>query len=274
MSNETDRREPHYSPGFEWIASAILWFADHAPKTVRGEAHLQVAAEHVNRGEGPLIVVSNHVSWGDPVVLRTLKRKLNANVPVFALIGDKYIPESGDATKQKPLPWLIGKVSQALADAAHVTLVPIPQDGTSLGAVKAAASRIMALRDEVVDKNGVLLIYPEGHRVNTLEKGKAGTAFIFRNSPTIQAKARILPVGVAGSILHPFEQVCHTYGEPVTYQTVEQIQADAATVLGPTDEKVNFSDACMLLIAALLPPEKQGVYSTLLRAMRDNAVVV
>lgn len=187
-----------------------------------------VGREHVPL-EGPLILASNHVNNVDPPAI-TLA------VPRFPMF----------MAKQEMTTWPILGPAIRMFGA-----FPVRRGGADLAAIRAAS--------EVVNEGNMVVMFPEGTRSRTggLTKGHPGTALI-----ALRTGAPILPVAVTGTeaIAWPWlfikplsiKHVKVTIGEPFRLPPVERIDGDAAAAA---------TGVIMRRIAALLPPQRRGVYA-------------
>lgn len=122
--------------------------------------------ENLDNTEGGLIVCGNHISMIDPVILAvSTKRQIH-------YMGKKELFEN------KFLAYIFRKLGA----------FPVDRQGVSLSAIKSSLN--------VLNKDGVLGIYPEGTRVKSgydENNAKAGIALIAN-----KAKVKILPVYLEG----------------------------------------------------------------------------
>lgn len=123
--------------------------------------------ENLDNTEGGLIVCGNHISMIDPVILAiSTKRQIH-------FMGKKELFEN------KFLSYIFTKLGA----------FPVDRQGASLSAIKSSLN--------VLNKGGVLGIYPEGTRIKSgydENNAKAGIALIAN-----KAKVKILPVYLEGT---------------------------------------------------------------------------
>ena len=180
---------------------------------------------------GPLLICPNHSGTLDPPM-----------VPAF-------VPRS-DSWNMAKSEYFRGWAHRFIFTAYHAFPV-----------VRHTADRAALKRSFDLLKDGqALVIYPEGTRVESgvLAKPEPGAGFIAQ-----KAGCRVLPVGLTGTreclpkgAHWPRRvRVTITFGKPFY---VLQKRADGTKV--SHDEA---SDAIMLAIAELLPPEQRGVFSDL-----------
>ena len=193
-------------------------------------AHFRVLGRQNLPAEGPLIVVANHFSIVD----------------VVAMV----------AATDWPLEFLGGL---QLVDAPWF-LAWIPQVWGYYTVRRGAASReAMRAAQAVLAQGGVLCVFPEGGSwAQVLRPARPGTALI-----AVQSGAPILPVGLAGM--------------PDVIPGMRQLRRAEATVnigtsIGPFSVAGKgrarrqaldaIGDEMMVAIAALIPADKRGVFST------------
>ncbi|MDT7883812.1 MAG: lysophospholipid acyltransferase family protein [Thermoflexus sp.] len=175
---------------------------------------------------GPVILAINHISFLDPVlVVSVLRRKVlpMAKAEVFRDV-------------------VLGPLVSAF-DA-----FPVRRGEIDRRAVQTAL--------EVLRMGGVLLIAPEGTRSPTgaLIRGKEGAVYL-----AWRTGALIVPVGVDGTDRFKFNirrlrrtSVRVVFGPPFRVEIPEERSREALR---------EATDELMVQIAALLPPERRGVYA-------------
>lgn len=191
-----------------------------------------VGREDVPR-RGALIICSNHPSTVDPVVL-----------PAFVPRADTWSMAKSE--------WFEGSGFLARAFAMYHAFPVVRHSPDRRGLRRAR---------EVVDHGGALLIYPEGERWTTvgtrgLLPAQAGAGFLARLT-----RVPVLPVAIVGTdlcfpkgaVMPRRERVELRFGKPVR---VREHRPDGTRV-GNQDA----TDAIMVAIARLLPPELRGAYA-------------
>lgn len=181
--------------------------------------------------QGPLIVAPNHFGTIDPPL-----------VPAFIPRGDTWNMAKSE--------WFRTSFNRWLFKQYHA--FPVVRHTPDRAALRRSFDLLSA--------GHALVIYPEGTRVaaGVLAKPEPGAGFIAQKSG-----APVLPVGLAGTqgvmpkgtILPRRSAVTVRFGQPFV---VPQKRADGSRI---THEDA--SDAIMVAIAELLPPEKRGRYSDL-----------
>ncbi|MFO7696408.1 MAG: lysophospholipid acyltransferase family protein [Anaerolineae bacterium] len=198
--------------------------------TFRLVAQVTVIGRENWPAHGPLIVVANHFHFGDPALMVSI-----APVHMEFLAGHQ-LPNAPALVKWIPTLWGALRVRR--------------------GSVGSRA----ALREAeaILGRGGVLGIFPEaGSWAQTLRHARPGTAFL-----AARTGARILPVGIDGmpAVLPGLARlrrarVVVRIGEPVgPLRTTGQghVRREELDAIGHT---------IMEHIAALLPPERRGLYS-------------
>lgn len=188
-----------------------------------------VGREHVP-SEGGLIVASNHLNNADP--------------PALALALQPRYPTY--MAKQEMFGWpILGPAFRAFG------AFPVRRFEADLAALRTAS--------ELVREGRMLIMFPEGTRSRTggLTRGHPGTALI-----ALRTGAPVLPVAITGTsgvrwpwiFVKPYsiKHVRVIIGEPFRLPPAERIDTNAAAAA---------TEIIMRRIAALLPPERRGVYA-------------
>ena len=189
-----------------------------------------VGAENIPR-TGPLIICPNHSATLDPPM-----------VPAFVPRGDSWSMAKSEYFR-RPLSRFIFRAYHAF---------PVVRHTADRAALKWSFDLLKA--------GHVLIIYPEGTRVESgvLAAPEPGAGFLAQ-----KAGCPVLPVGLTGTreclpkgARWPRRtKVTITFGKPFV---VPQKRADGTRV-----SHEDASDAIMLAIAELLPPEQRGLFSDL-----------
>jgi 1-acyl-sn-glycerol-3-phosphate acyltransferase len=180
---------------------------------------------------GPLLICPNHSATLDPPM-----------VPAFVPRADTWSMAKSE--------YFRSRASRFIFTAYH-----------SFPVVRHTADRVALKRSfDLLKAGGALIIYPEGTRVESgvLAKPEPGSGFIAQ-----KAGCPVLPVGLTGTreclpkgAHWPRRtRVTITFGKPFY---VLQKRADGTRV-----SHEDASDAIMLAIAELLPPEQRGAFSDL-----------
>ena len=188
---------------------------------------LEVVGQEAVPPYGPLLVVSNHLSYADPpLLMASLPRSLH-------FIGKQEL--------------FANPISRVVFKGFHVH--PLNRSDAGIAAMREAL-RLLA-------QDHALVIFPEGRRSpdHTMKEGMTGAAYL-----AMKSQAPVLPVGLTGTenfpswrMPFPFCRLKANIGQPFTPPVLEG---------KPSREVVeNIRDMIMYRIAALLPPEYQGVYA-------------
>ncbi|NLT74789.1 MAG: 1-acyl-sn-glycerol-3-phosphate acyltransferase [Chloroflexi bacterium] len=180
---------------------------------------------------GPLIVVANHFHFGDPALMVSI-----APVHMEFLAGSQ-LPGAPAIVRWIPALWGALRVRRG-----------------SVG------SRV-ALRqaEAVLASNGVLGVFPEaGSWAQTLRRARPGTAFL-----AARTRARILPVGIDG-MPEVLPSALRLRRATVTVRVGEPFGPleTAGTGRERREELDTIGHRIMEHIAALLPEQRRGLYST------------
>ncbi len=186
---------------------------------------------------GPLIVAANHLSFTDPPLLVvSIFRPLHfiAKRELFA-----------------------NPISRNFLRNFHVS--PFDRSGLRIDAVRLLLR--MLAQDQAV------VVFPEGHRSpdHTMQHGELGVVYL-----ALKSQAPILPVGLSGTeklsawrMPFPLCRLRANIGQPFTLPVLEG---------RPSREVLHsLQDMIMGRIAALLPEQYRGVYSSGASALRGAA---
>ncbi len=191
--------------------------------------------ENVPR-DGPAILMINHIAFVDPfVILEAIPR----NIVPLAKIEVYNYPFIGIF----PRLWEV---------------IPVRREEFDRRAVQ----QVM----DVLSAGEIVLVAPEGTRGHQLQRGKEGVAYMASRS-----EAPIVPVAVEGTVGFPALRFTSPwkgngavvrFGKPFRYRP-EYRHADR-------DQLRKMTDEAMYVLAAMLPPERRGVYADLSQATRDT----
>jgi 1-acyl-sn-glycerol-3-phosphate acyltransferase len=184
---------------------------------------------------GSAIVIFNHIAFIDPIVVLSV---LPRNAVPLARHDVGGIPGWGIF----PRLW-------------HV--IPIRRDQVDREALRMSLA--------VLEAGEVLLVAPEGTRHPSLQRAKAGLAYL-----ALKSGAPIVPVAIEGTKGYPkllvgkddLSSVTVRLGRPFRYKQLD----------GPRnrDRLRTMTDEAMYVLAGMLPEERRGVYSDLSRATTDT----
>lgn len=179
---------------------------------------------------GPLLIAPNHFHFGDPVaVARVLPFP-------FEFIGGFHLPNAPSIVHWIPKLWDIYSVRRG---------------GASRTAMRAA--------DAIMAQNGVLCIFPEGGSwADVLRPARPGLAYI-----ACQTGAPVLPIGIDG-MTELFPKLRRGTRSTVTVRIGKPMGPFTASGDKSTRRRTleGVGETVMQEIAALLPPERHGVFST------------
>ncbi len=218
--------KPYQTPRVIW---GLISFAVRIIGFLTMRVHLRGRYNIPRRG--PYIIAANHLSWIDIPI-----------IPAYALAQVVYMAKE-EAFHSK-LGWLVRFLGG----------FPVKRGEADRQAMRTA--------DEVLKKQKVLAIFPEGTRskTHTMAKAHAGLGMI-----ALRAGVPVLPVAIWGSEhgLKKFgAQVTICYGEPVVFKPkgakVTREEIESAT------------EEVMRRIAAMLPARYRGVYGEAVEVAEQN----
>ena len=210
------------------ITAFLRWLVRFMTRTYLVGLFSVEGADNVPRS-GCLIVCGNHFATLDPPM-----------VPAFLPRQDSWSMAKSEYFRKRWQRWLF-TAYQSFPVVRH-------------SADRTALRRAFALLDE----GEVLVIYPEGTRVEsgTLSTPERGAGFIAQKSG-----CPILPVAVTGT------RECMPKGTIWPRRVRVTVRFGKPFVVSqkrPTGERISHeeaTDAIMVAIAELLPPDKRGLYS-------------
>lgn len=179
---------------------------------------------------GPLLLVGNHFHFGDPVIAVAIARW-----PMEFLGGFQFV-DGPTWVHWIPAVWGFYKLRRGNA---------------SKDALRAGTA--------VLKQNGILGIFPEGGSwADVLRPPRPGTAYL-----AVRSGAPILPIGIDG-LTNLFPYLRQRKRATVTVRIGKPFGPFTAEGRGRQrrEQLDAISDEIMLQIAALIPPEHHGVYST------------
>jgi len=184
---------------------------------------------------GSAIVIFNHIAFIDPIVVLSV---LPRNAIPLARHDVGGIPGWGIF----PRLW---------------NVIPIRRNEVDREALRMSLA--------VLEAGEVLLVAPEGTRHSSLQRAKAGLAYL-----ALKSGAPIVPVAIEGTKGYPklivgkknLASVTVRLGRPFRYKQLEGRRN--------RDRLRTMTDEAMYVLAGMLPEERRGVYSDLSRATTDT----
>jgi 1-acyl-sn-glycerol-3-phosphate acyltransferase len=136
-------------------------------------------------------------------------------------------------------------------------VIPVQRDGVDRRAVQLAL--------DVLRTGEILLVAPEGTRAPALQPPREGAVYLASRSG-----APIIPVAIEGSEGFPTLPFLPRWREPSVEVTIGRpFQVKPGFRRARGGQLKQMSDEAMYLLAAMLPPERRGVYSDLSQATQE-----
>ena len=185
---------------------------------------------------GPGIMLMNHIGWVDPIVL--------------IHVAPRYIvPLAKTEVYDYPVIGVFPKIWGS---------IPVQRGGFDRRAVHSAL--------EVLDKDQIILVAPEGTRNPELQKGKGGVAYLASRSG-----APIIPVAIEGSPGYPVIRYSRRWREsPITVKFGRPFVYREEYKRAGREELKKLTGEAMYYLAAMLPAERRGYYSELSEATQST----
>jgi len=185
---------------------------------------------------GSGILLMNHIGWVDPIVLVYVVPR---NIVPLAKVEVFDYPVIGI------FPRLWG-------------VIPVQRGGVDRQAVQSAL--------DVLKKQEIILVAPEGTRNPTLQRGKGGFAYLASRSG-----APIIPVTIEGSPGYPVIRYSRRWREsPIVVKFGRPFVYREKYKRAGREDLRKLSDEAMYYLAAMLPEKRRGYYSDLTKATRDT----
>lgn len=185
---------------------------------------------------GSAILMINHIAFVDPIVaMASLRRNI---VPMAKVEAYSY-----------PIWGVFPRLWQ---------VIPVHRDEVDRTAIRLALS--------VLKAGEIILVAPEGTRSPTLQKGREGVAYL-----AVKSGAPVVPTAIVGSegfpTLNPKRMrgpaARAIFGRPFRFVGEWSNHFDHSQLRKMTDE-------AMYVLAAMLPPERRGVYADLSKATTET----
>lgn len=224
---------------FKPLARRVLWLVAFVLKSALVKKIIEFHRENVPK-QGPLIVASNHVSTGeDPGVILLF-------FPDIIILYKKELEEG-----KNPLTFLFGLVARLLMRGAM--FIPVRRGEKELTGISqmhqalSSGARILGLPEGTSRGHTVLI---EAKRKGICREAMAA------NCPVLPVALYDTPHALTDGLLFKGRHTVKViYGKPLLFSKLElTLEND------PTGEKA--TTALMSRIAAMLPSEKRGFYST------------
>jgi 1-acyl-sn-glycerol-3-phosphate acyltransferase len=185
---------------------------------------------------GPAILMINHIAFVDSiVVLHTVPR----NIVPLAKVEVYNYPVIGW------FPKLYG-------------VIPVRREDVDRRAVQQCL--------EVLKAGEIILVAPEGTRGTELQQGKEGVAFL-----SVRSGAPIVPVAIEGTTGFPALRFTRSWrgpGAQVRFGRPFNFRPELGNARH--EQLRQMTDEAMYVLAAMLPPQRRGVYSDPSKASQDT----
>jgi 1-acyl-sn-glycerol-3-phosphate acyltransferase len=185
--------------------------------------------------DGSAIVIFNHIAFIDPIVVLSV---LPRNAVPLARHDVGGIPGWGIF----PRMW---------------DVIPVRRDEVDREALRMSLA--------VLEAGEVLLVAPEGTRHPSLQRAKAGLAYL-----ALKSGAPIVPVAIEGTKGYPTLTIGRDDLAPVTVRLGRPFRYKQLEGQRNRDRLRNMTDEAMYVLAGMLPEERRGVYSDLSRATTNT----
>jgi 1-acyl-sn-glycerol-3-phosphate acyltransferase len=189
---------------------------------------------------GPGILLMNHIGWVDPIVL-------------VHVVPRNIVPLGKVEVFDYPVIGIFPRIWGA---------IPVQRGGVDRQAVTSAL--------DVLKKQEIILVAPEGTRNPMLQQGKGGFAYLASRSG-----APIIPVAIEGSPGYPVIRYSQRWREsPIEVRFGRPFVYREEYKRAGREELRKLSDEAMYYLAAMLPEERRGYYSDLTKATQDTFDVI
>jgi 1-acyl-sn-glycerol-3-phosphate acyltransferase len=185
--------------------------------------------------DGSAIVIFNHIAFIDPIVVLSV---LPRNAVPLARHDVGGIPGWG--------------IFPRLWD-----VIPVRREQVDREALRMSLA--------VLEAGEVLLVAPEGTRHPSLQRAKAGLAYL-----ALKSGAPIVPVAIEGTKGYPTLTIGRDDLAPVTVRLGRPFQYKNLDKQRNRNRLRTMTDEAMYVLAGMLPEERRGVYSDLSRATTNT----
>jgi 1-acyl-sn-glycerol-3-phosphate acyltransferase len=190
--------------------------------------------------KGAGLLLMNHIGWVDPIVL-------------VHIVPRDIIPLAKVEAFDYPIIGIFPPIWG---------VIPVQREGFDRLAVKSAL--------EVLKKDEIVLVAPEGTRNPELQMAKEGFAYLASRSA-----APIIPVSIEGSPGYPTFRYSRRWREsPVSVKFGRPIKYRQGFQRSGRDQLRKLTDEAMYYLAAMLPENRRGYYSDLTKATQDTYDVI
>ena len=185
---------------------------------------------------GPAILMINHIAFIDPIV-------------VLHVIPRNIVPMAKVEVYDYPFIGIFPKLWQ---------VIPVRREEVDRRAIQRSL--------EVLRAGEIILVAPEGTRGTALQEGKEGVAYLASRSG-----APVIPVAIQDTPGLPALRFSSRWKGPGAYVKFGRpFRFKKKYQRAGREELRRMTDEAMYRLAALLPPERRGVYSDLSKATEDT----
>jgi 1-acyl-sn-glycerol-3-phosphate acyltransferase len=185
--------------------------------------------------DGSAIVIFNHIAFIDPVVVLSVLPRNAVPLARHDVVG---IPGWG--------------IFPRLWD-----VIPVRREQVDREALRMSLA--------VLEAGEVLLVAPEGTRHPSLQRAKAGLAYL-----ALKSGAPIVPVAIEGTKGYPALTIGRDDLAPIIVRLGRPFRYKKLGKKSSRDRLRTMTDEAMYVLAGMLPEERRGVYSDLSRATTNT----
>lgn len=186
--------------------------------------------------QGPAILMINHIAFIDPILVLHL---LHRNIVPLAKIEVYQYPLIGIFPKM----WGV---------------IPVRREEIDRQAIRQVFN--------VLHAGEIVLVAPEGTRGTQLTRGKVGVAYL-----ASRAKVPVIPIAIENTPGFPaLRNTPRWKGPGATVKFGDPFWFSEQYSRAGHDELRLMTDEAMYILAAMLPPDRRGVYSDLSQATRKT----
>lgn len=185
---------------------------------------------------GPAILMINHIAFIDPIV-------------VLHVVPRHIVPLAKIEVYNYPLVGIFPRLWE---------VIPVHREEVDREAIHQVL--------QVLRAGEIVLVAPEGTRSHQLQQAKEGVAYLASRS-----EAPIIPVAINGTIGFPALRGAAAWKTPgAVVRFGRQVRFRPEYRNARREDLHKMTEEVMYILAAMLPPERRGVYADLSRATQDT----